>query len=64
MSFPANLTVKTTGKSDCRKPQRVVPLIGMGTCAQKFVHIAQCRAWLGVQLQNRPTCVPPLLPSR
>ena len=26
--------------------------------------ICHCRAWLGVRLQNRPTCVPPLLPSR
>jgi hypothetical protein len=40
MSFPANLTVKTTRKSACRKPQRVVPSISVGAYARNFARVA------------------------
>ena len=47
MSFPANLTVKTTYKSACRKPQRVVPSNSMGAYAQNFARVAWPQSYLG-----------------
>ena len=38
--------------------------IDMTVTVMNYVEAKHCRAWLGVWLQNRPMCVPPLLPSR